>query len=116
MNFKQFVESDEDYWTQRLQQFQAAQSGQKGAIADPRRSLAKYKPLARTATPQVEPPAEFERDSFGNMWEKPRKTDAFDLTTLNRSMNPASDGSYYYQDKQTRKWLIMRRHLSSFTR
>ncbi len=33
-SFKLFVEGDDDYWTKRMAQFQAAAAGQKGAITD----------------------------------------------------------------------------------
>ena len=33
-SFKFFIEDDDDYWTKRLAQFQAAAAGQKGAITN----------------------------------------------------------------------------------
>lgn len=100
--FKFFVEErlaetelNNDYWTQRLQQFQAASNGEKGAIADTRTGPGKYTPVTPAPTKTIDKPVEWIKNRDG-MYEKPTAEDeAAGLSTLSRWNTPASNQSYY---------------------
>lgn len=102
------VETDEDYWKQRMQQFQKASQGQTNVIHEPRKSGKHYIPPTLKAAAQQAKPKEFMKMSDG-YYEKPTPEDEKNgLTTLSTWERPASDGCYYKQDKQTGRFVIVR--------
>lgn len=103
-------ETDEDYWKQRMMQFQKASQGQTNVIHEPRKSGKHYIPPAmQQAAQQAVKPKEFIKMSDG-FYEKPTPEDEKNgLTTLNTWQHPAKDGSYYAKEKGgTGRFIIMR--------
>ncbi len=116
MNFKDYMrlhEGDqEDYWAKRMAQFQAASAGEKGAISDERGTQATYHAQRPQASAAKQEPIQWTKDNMGQIYEKPRSTDAQDLYFNNTFDRPASDGSYYYRDKTTGRFMIRRTGLT----
>lgn len=102
------VETDDEYWKERMRQFQAASQGQTNVIKEPRKSGKHYIPPAIQQAAQTTKPKEFMKMSNG-YYEKPTPEDEKNgLTTLSTWERPASDGSYYKQDKHTGRFVIIR--------
>ena len=86
---------DDEYWKQRMAQFQAAQQGEKDVIKSDQGKVADYK-AQRQPVQQNQPQGKvFVKMSDGEYEQMTSEDEKNGLTTLSRWTNPAKDGSYY---------------------